>query len=278
MLPGTPTLSNTTPRLLHRSGAHHTITSVDTAAYLQRINYRGPLTSTAETLRQLHLAHLLTVPFENLSIHRGEPIVLSDDALFEKIVRRKRGGFCYELNGLFAALLRSLGFDVTMLAADVANDKGEFGPPFDHMTLLVTLEERWLADVGFGDSFREPLLLDEREPQIQGNDAFKIEETETHFIMSRRDENGDWHPQYRFTLVPYGYADYDEMCRFHQTSPESHFTQKRICSRATKDGRVSLSEMRLITTSGRERKEVELTNKSEYADTLREKFGITIEI
>lgn len=249
---------------------------MDAAAYLQRINYDGPLTPSAETLRQLHLAHLFSVPFENLSIHRQEPIVLEDAALFEKIVRRRRGGFCYELNGLFAALLRELGFNITMLSAEVANDKGEFGPPFDHMTLLVTLEERWLADVGFGDSFREPLLLDEREPQIQGNDAFRIEETETHFVMSRRLENGDWQPQYRFTFVPYGYADYAEMCRFHQTSPESHFTQKRICSLATIDGRVSLSEMRLITTSGSERKEVELADRTQYEQILREQFGIAL--
>lgn len=253
---------------------------MNVSTYLQRINYDGPLTPSAETLRQLHLAHLLSVPFENLSIHWREPIVLSEEALFEKIVRRRRGGFCYELNGLFAALLRSLGFDVTMLSAEVANAEGEFGEPFDHMTLMVTLEERWLADVGFGDSFREPLLLDEREPQIQGDEAFKIEEQEmdtTYLVLLRRSENGDWQPQYRFTLHPYDYADYAEMCRYHQTSPQSHFTQKRICSLATLDGRVSLSDMRLVTTRGREREEAEFSTQAEYATALREKFGINIE-
>ena len=247
---------------------------MDASAYLQRINYDGPLAPSAETLRQLHLAHLLSVPFENLSIHWRKPIVLDDAALFEKIVRRQRGGFCYELNGVFAALLRSLGFNVAMLSAEVANGKGEFGPPFDHMTLLVTLEDRWLADVGFGDSFREPLLLDERGPQIQGEDVFRIEETGTHLVMSRQADNRDWQPQYRFTLEPHEYADYAEMCRHHQTSPQSHFTQKRICSRATLDGRVSLSEMRLITTRGREREEFELADKTQYEKILREQFGI----
>jgi N-hydroxyarylamine O-acetyltransferase len=249
---------------------------LDAAAYLQRINYDGPLTPSAETLRQLHLAHLLSVPFENLSIHRHEPIVLSDDALFEKIVQRRRGGFCYELNGMFAALLRSLGFNVTMLSAEVANDQGDFGPAFDHMTLMVTLEDRWLADVGFGDSFREPLLLDERAPQIQGDEAFRIEETENDLVMSRRPENGDWQLQYRFTLEPYGFADYAEMCRYHQTSPQSHFTQKRICSLCTIDGRLTLSDMRLITTRGREREEVELSTEIEYQDALRQVFGIEV--
>lgn len=247
---------------------------MDPAAYLQRINYQGPLAPSAETLRQLHLTHLLAVPFENLSIHWHEPIVLSDDALFDKIVSRRRGGFCYELNGLFAALLRELGFKVTMLSAEVANDKGEFGPPFDHMTLLVVLEQRWLADVGFGDSFRHPLLLDERAPQVQGDDAFWLTSTGNQFVMLRRKADEQWKTQYRFNLEPHEYADYAEMCRFHQTAPESHFTQKRICSRATSDGRLTLSEMRLIKTRGRERTENELSDEMQYAEELSRRFGI----
>ena len=109
---------------------------LNVAAYLDRINYRGSLLSTAETLRQLQLAHLLSVPFENLSIHGNEPIVLDDEALFTKIVERRRGGFCYECNGLFAALLRALGFEVAMLSAKVANAAGVSGPDFDHMRAL----------------------------------------------------------------------------------------------------------------------------------------------
>src|SRR5512132_486740 len=93
---------------------------MDVQAYLKRINYSGSLAPTPETLRDLQVAHLRTVPFENLSIHAGEKIVLEEDALFTKIVERKRGGFCYEANGLFAGLLRALGFDVAMLAAGVA--------------------------------------------------------------------------------------------------------------------------------------------------------------
>src|SRR5215207_11196611 len=110
---------------------------MDIQAYLRRIHYRGDLTPTATTLRELHRAHLLAVPFENLDIHLGRPIVLDQDALFDKIVTRRRGGFCYELNGLFALLLRELGFEVTLLAAGVARADGGFGPEFDHLTLLV---------------------------------------------------------------------------------------------------------------------------------------------
>ena len=244
-------------------------------AYQKRINYRGSIDPTAETLRALQVAHLLAVPFENLSIHSGEPIVLSDEALFDKIVTRRRGGFCYELNGLFAAFLRALGFKVDMLSAEVANKEGSFGPDFDHMTLLVTLEERWLADVGFGDSFREPLLLDCRGEQVQGERAYQILPDGDHLILKQRDNTGEWNTQYRFSLEPHSYADYVEMCHYQQTSPQSHFTQGRICTRATTAGRITLSEMRLITTGkDGERQERVLTSAEEYASLLREQFGI----
>lgn len=246
-------------------------------AYLERINYHGSLAPTAETLRELQLAQLLAVPFENLSIHARQPIVLEDEALFTKIVKGRRGGFCYEANGLFAALLRALGFDVQMLSAGVADAEGGFGPDFDHMTLMVTLEQRWLVDVGFGDSFREPLLLDERGEQVQGSRAYRIVPDGTHLILMQRDGDAEWKAQYRFTLQPHEYADYVEMCRYHQTSPQSHFTRARICSRATEEGRITLSEMRFITTSKNgERQERTLTSQEEYAAILHEHFGIVM--
>ena len=247
-------------------------------AYLKRINYTGSLSPMPETLRDLQIAHLKTVPFENLSIHSGEPIVLEEEALFNKIVDQKRGGFCYECNGSFAALLRALGFHVEMLAAGVAHRQGGFGPVFDHMALSVALAQRWLVDVGFGDSFLEPLLLDLRDEQRQGTRSFRIDAVDDYLILLRRDDGGDWEPQYRSTLQPFGFPDYEEMCRFHQTSPESHFTQNVICSRVTEDGRITLSDMRLVTTSGpqRTRDEQVLANREEYDRVLREQFGIVM--
>ena len=247
-------------------------------AYLRRINYAGSTALTAETLRDLHVAHLKTVPFENLSIHAGEPIVLESEALFKKIVEQRRGGFCYECNGSFAGLLRALGFQVEMLAAGVAHRQGGFGPVFDHMALSVTLDDRWLVDVGFGDSFVEPLLLDSREEQKQGTGSFRIDADNDYLILLRRNDGEDWEPQYRFTLQPFGFPDYEEMCRFHQTSPESHFTQNVICSRVTEDGRITLSGMRLVTSTGpqRTRNEQELTSREEYDRVLREGFGIVM--
>ncbi len=246
-------------------------------AYLERLDYTGPVAPSADTLRQLQVAHLRAVPFENLSIHSGEPIILDDEYLFDKIVSRRRGGFCYELNGLFGALLRALGFDVSMFSARVANAEGIFGPDFDHMALMITLAERWLVDVGFGDSFLAPLRLDEESIQVQGNSAYSIVREDDSFVLKRQSSEGVWKSQYRFTLKPYGYSDYAEMCRYHQTSPQSHFTRSRICSRATREGRISLSNLRFIeTTTDGKRHERILRNDEEYATILRERFGIVV--
>jgi N-hydroxyarylamine O-acetyltransferase len=254
---------------------------MNVSQYLTRIHYSGPVSPNAETLRQLQVAHLQSVPFENLSIHANEPIILNDDALFEKIVTRRRGGFCYELNGLFAALLRTLGFKVEMLSAGVSNNQNGFGPEFDHMTLLVTApdkpDERWLADVGFGDSFIEPLLLDERDEQLQGERAYRIDTEDDHLVLLQRDRDGEWKPQYRFSLAPHSYTDYEQMCRYHQTSPESHFTKARMCSLATPEGRITLSGLRFITTTRTgERLERTLSNEEKFDEMLRELFGVVI--
>jgi N-hydroxyarylamine O-acetyltransferase len=247
---------------------------MDVKAYLERINYRGSLLPTLETLRDLQLSHLLSVPFENLSIHANEPVLLQDKSLFDKIVLHRRGGFCYELNGLFATLLRQLGYNVTLLSAGVAKKDGGFGPDFDHMTLMVLLEDRWLVDVGFGDSFRQPLLIDRRDVQAQGDHSYQISDDGSYFILSENDGITGWKAQYRFTLQAHELADYINMCHYHQTSPKSTFTQRRICTRAKPDGRVTLSDMRLIETEGRERRERVMMDETEYAKILEREFGI----
>jgi N-hydroxyarylamine O-acetyltransferase len=121
-------------------------------AYLERLGAGGDVTVHATTLTDLHERHLRAIPFENLSIHLGEPIVLDVDALVDKLTVRRRGGFCYELNGAFAALLATLGFDVALFEARVV--MGREGMPFDHLCLRVRVDgAEYLTDVGFGASF-----------------------------------------------------------------------------------------------------------------------------
>jgi N-hydroxyarylamine O-acetyltransferase len=245
---------------------------MDVSAYLERIDYHGPTRPSAATLRSLHEQHLLTVPFENLDIHRGVPITCDLDRFYDKIVSRRRGGFCYELNGLFGALLLDLGFEVTTLSARVRNSEGEYGPEFDHMALLVRADEAsWLADVGFGDSFLHPLNMDSFDPQTDPAGQFRLEADGGEWTMLH-----DGKPQYRFTLTPRALPEFVPMCHYQQTSPRSHFTRKTVCSRATRSGRVTVSDRRLIVTENGARSEVELSGDDAWQQALRDHFGITL--
>lgn len=247
---------------------------MDISAYLERIGYHGPRDVSSATLRALHLAHLYAVPFENLDIHLGRPLSLDGAALFDKIVTRRRGGFCYELNGLFCELLGELGYRVTMLSAEVARKAGGFSAEFDHLALRVDLSEPWLVDVGFGDGFRWPVRLDDDADQQQDLAAYLVIADGDYRVLLRRDQGGDWTPQYRFTLQPHALGEFAARCYYHQTSPESHFTQGRLCTLATPAGRVTLSGMRLIETTAAGRMETELAGETDYAAALRARFGV----
>lgn len=274
-----------------------TPSTLDPRDYLDRIHFSTgedleALEPSLGLLRALHEAHLLAVPFENLSIHYGQPIVLQEAALYDKIVRRHRGGFCYELNGMFAWLLRRLGFEVCLLSAGVARADGTFNPDFDHLTLLVHGLEGadWLADVGFGDSFRRPLRWQAEAEQDgadghlyrlrQGQDDAHHDapdgQTPPAYWVVQQYRDAQWESQYRFTLQPHALADFVERCEYQQTSPESHFTQQRICSLALPQGRISLSDLRLITTVQGEREERVLRSEEEYRDVLAERFSIVL--
>jgi len=247
---------------------------VDVAAYLERIGYSGSHTPNADTLRAIHRAHLFSVPFENLDIGWGREIRMDQETFVCKIVEQQRGGFCYELNGAFAVLLEALGFQVTLLSARVPLADGSDSPEFDHLALRVDLNEPWLADVGFGDCFVDPLRLRVGLEQQQQGKWFRIVEASESQKVERRESDAAWRTEYLFTLTPRRLEDFAEMCRYHQTSPESPFTRKRVCSRATPEGRVTLSEMKLITTNGDRREERLLKSEAEWQAALADHLGV----
>ncbi len=247
---------------------------MNVCAYLDRIAYRGPLTPNAETLRDLQRAHMLTVPFENLDIHIRREIVCNEEHFIRKIVSEHRGGFCYELNGAFAALLRALGFQVTLLSARVPCSDGSDGPEFDHLALRVDLEEPWLADVGFGDSFLEPLRLQPGLEQPQGQRVYRIVSAK-HLLRCEVKDGSAWKLEYLFALQPRQLSEFAGMCHYHQTSPESPFTRKRVCSRATPEGRITLSNGNLIETRNGVRQERILSDE-EWTTSLRDMFGVIL--
>ncbi|MEU7896955.1 arylamine N-acetyltransferase [Nonomuraea sp. NPDC049152] len=241
--------------------------------YLDRFGATRPAEPDAGSLRALQLAHLEAVPFENLSIHLGEPISLKPGALFDKIVDSRRGGFCYELNGLFAELLTALGYQVTMLAARVFHGSTP-GPLFDHMALRVDLDEPWLVDVGFGDFADEPLRLDERGEQSDGGGVFQIVPAPSgsgDLDILHRGEQG-----YRLTARPYELADFVPTCWWQTTSTQSHFTRSPVCSMRTAQGRTTISGRKLIHTVHGERTE-RVLSEIELLPAYLDHFGIALD-
>jgi N-hydroxyarylamine O-acetyltransferase len=243
---------------------------MDAGEYLERIAYTGAVDPTAETLANLHRAHMLAVPFENLDIHLGATNVLDPGHVYDKIVRRRRGGWCFELNGLFALLLEELGFTVTRYSAAVVASDPPF-PDFAHLTLRVDLDRPWLCDVGFGDSFTVPIRLDEPGDQSVEGHTYRLERSGGRVTLSQ-----DGHPQYAFELAAREMHEFAGMCTHLQTSPESFFTRSPICSLATENGRRSLSGMRLITTADGLRSERELAGEAERTTVLRDLFGVDL--
>jgi N-hydroxyarylamine O-acetyltransferase len=239
--------------------------------YLDRIGAAASGPPSAELLRDLQARHLGTVPFENLSIHLGEPIVLDEAALVDKIVDRRRGGFCYELNGLFASLLRALGFEVTLLSARMHTPHG-LTHPFDHLTLRVDLTERYLVDVGAGRNARHPLRLDWPEPQADPTGEFLVVDAGDGDV----DVLMDGKPQYRAEARARALADFVPTCWWQQTSPHSHFTHGPTCSRPTEDGRLTLAGNNLIRTVDGTRTETTLSDEEALA-AYPEHFGFVLD-
>jgi N-hydroxyarylamine O-acetyltransferase len=245
-------------------------------AYLERIGAERPQVLDETALAGLHRAHLMTVPFENLSIGVGEVISLAESDLISKIVTRRRGGFCYELNGAFALLLQALGADVVRVAARVYGD-GRLGPPFDHLALVVRLpagNDTWLADVGFGSHTTYPLRYDSRQEQHDPGGQFVLADTADGDVEVLRDGQ----PQYRLETRARALADFAPTCWWQQTSPESHFTKNSICSRLTADGRITVSGRTLITTSGGRRTEQQLETDDAVRSAYHDHFGITLDL
>ena len=243
-------------------------------AYLERLGRACLVIADQAGLRALHKAHLLAVPFENLSIHLSEPISLDEDDLINKLVTRHRGGFCYELNGAFALLLEALGAHVRRVGAKVYSADG-LGPPFDHLALVVTAADGtgpWLVDVGFGAHSVYPLRLDDSAEQPDPGGVFKIVENETGDVEVTKDGQ----PQYLFEQRERTLADFIPTCWWQQTSPQSHFRTGTICSRLTPDGRISISGRTLIRTGEGGRAEESLPTDSAVLAAYREHFGISL--
>ena len=280
------------------------LTPEEAEEYLARIHYTGPIEPTIEALSKLQQCHLLSVPFENLSVFGKEEIILSKGWLFDKIVRRHRGGFCYELNTVFSFLLAYFGFNYTFHAATVYRRMtGTLSPQFSHLVIVVNIkDELWLSDVGFADAFWTPLRFTRgfREHQEQQSGTYRIRKDGENFIYEEKvkiivDECGleemaqeqcttpgdpNWASRYKFDLIPRNTEDFRKMLIYHQEDPEAPFTNDRVCTMAKPWGRVTLSGSKLVTTTylgdNKVKKETRelVGGEEEVVEELEQKFGI----
>ncbi|MGQ0540671.1 MAG: arylamine N-acetyltransferase family protein [Blastocatellia bacterium] len=244
-------------------------------AYLARIGLdASALEIDVESLKLLQRSHLLTVPFENLDIHWKRPITIDTEKFYDKIVGEGRGGFCYELNGLFNELLRSRGFNTRIISARVFNGI-DHGPEYDHAAIIVTIGgEKYLADVGFGDFTAEPLqfVLDEEQKDDAGN--FVIRNFDGEYFEAAKRVDEAWKSQYIFKDIAHDLSEFTEMCDFQQYSPESHFTKGKVCSLMTENGRKTLTDIGFIVTANGEKVDTLVDSEDSFAEILQREFGI----
>lgn len=246
-------------------------------AYLERIRYDGSLSPSGETLCGLHRAQAMSIPFENLDLFLGRSIQLDPASLVSKLVDERRGGYCYELNGLFLMVLQRLGFSVTPLAARVFS--GDTLLQKSHQLMLVEIGEKsWLADVGFGSNGlieAIPLELEREFPQRL--DTFRLKaDAKLGFVLQHR-LGERWRNLYGFSLEEYYPADYRMMNHYSATSPASLFTQHIICTLPADDARILLYDRELkIRGLDGETSTTRLEDEDGYRETLRRLFGVML--
>lgn len=244
-------------------------------AYLTRIGHDGPLAPDLATLTALHRAHVLAVPFENLDVQLGNPPTLDPARIFDKLVSGRRGGWCYEQNGLFARALAAVGFEVTRLSAGVMRSLRGEASMGSHLCLKVRADGAdWLADVGFGSSQIEPLPLTEHAWQAAPM-AGQVRRTDDG-LWQFAIEAGPMPLSYDFADCPADEAQLAELCAWQASDPESIFVQNLVVQRRTPDGHLMLRG-KVLTETGRGGQQVrELESGAELVELLHDMFRLDV--
>ncbi|TRX57685.1 arylamine N-acetyltransferase [Fulvivirga sp. M361] len=245
--------------------------------YLNRIGFKKKIQVNEETLQELHRQHVLNIPFEDLDIHYGIPIQLEPEAIYDKVIRKMRGGFCYELNYLFWQLLNELGFKASMISSRIYDQDQILGPEFDHMSIVVDLKDKWLVDVGFGDLFISPIKMEENVISRDWFKSYKINKLNEHdYTLSESIDESVFTRRYQFNIQPRSIADFQPQCKFKQYSSESHFVKNMICTLPNDKGRITIINNRFIEKREGVKKESIIDGEEELFGILHERFKINI--
>jgi N-hydroxyarylamine O-acetyltransferase len=249
---------------------------MDTIKYLERINFTNKVITDDNTLIQLHENHVINVPFENLDIHFNRLFDLKLDSISKKVVDNFRGGFCYELNTLFNALLCNIGFKSRIIEARIYDELGNVGPKYDHMAIFVETDKKYLLDVGFGDLFTKPLEIKEGV-QSDGRNQFKIESLdEQNFLLSMCSDHQNFNRKYTFNLSEVQTNEFYDLCLDKQTNPLSYFVKNTVCTKPTSFGRLTVFNNRLIEKRGNDKIEKLINNDDELREILKVQFNIKL--
>jgi N-hydroxyarylamine O-acetyltransferase len=238
-------------------------------AYLDRINYHGSTEVSFETLNGLHTAHTFNIPFENLDIYFNRAPLLDKESLFKKLVTDKRGGYCFEMNGLFSIVLRELGFKVTDLLAG-----GRL-----HQVLMVELDDKkYLVDVGYGnDGIAGPLLMEEGLEQQQFTNTYRFLINPAFGYMLQRKADGEYQPMYTFNLQECSPMDYLISNHFTATFPESFFRKMKFCTMPTPEGRITLTDEHFKVVENGSVTEQKISGDAEFNGLLKKHFGLDLD-
>jgi N-hydroxyarylamine O-acetyltransferase len=241
--------------------------------YLARVGYGGDTPASLGTLHGLHRAHLQSIPYENLDIHLGVPLTLDPVRIFSKLVDDRRGGWCYEMNGVFAHVLETLGFHVRLVAGTVGRARSGWRAQGNHLVLIVTLDRPWIVDVGFGDGFLTPLPL-EAGTYTQGFLDYRVSRDGPRWRVDSHAYGGA--DGFDFTLTPRTLDAFATQCRELQTAPDSSFVKTTVCERFTTRGLVMLrgATLREVTAAGVTSRV--LQDADQFATTLRDRFGLDL--
>ena len=245
--------------------------------YLDRINYSGSLEPCLDTLAALQKTHLMNVPFENLDIHYQTEIILDYDRIYRKIVENGRGGFCYELNGLFYQLLKHLGFDIHRISARVYAAGFRLPHEYDHLAIIATFGGvQYLADVGYKEFAFAPLKLEKAVNQKDERGNFMFDDYDAEHWRVSYISDTLMTPEYVFRNIHREYAEFAEMCHFQQYHEDSHFRKQKLITRPTDEGRITLTSSKLKITIGDGFEETPVETEEEFEKYLWEYFQIKI--
>ncbi len=245
--------------------------------YFKRIHYSGENQVSAATLKQLHLGHVMAIPFENLDVYARKPISLELDDIFRKIVINHRGGYCFEMNGLFAAVLTEMGFSVSSHLARVYQGSFDHSGKTHRVLLVKADDQAWLCDVGFGgNGLVAPLLFEEGLEQEHLGRCHRVMTDSDYGYRVEFKTAAGFEPIYAFTQEACCPADFLIANHYTATYPESFFRQAMMCALVTETGKITYLDGHLKIIDGETLTETTITGDTEIKDALKSYFGLEL--